>query len=111
MEFTPLVTIDGRTADIMVKCDIEQLEKLHETQLSFPTPTGDQTRRKIETPQVSGAHLHERFRWQMDQVLIIGLGVVPMPTPTDTPASIIPLMTPAPACGRAAVCRASWQTD
>ena len=27
--------------------------------------------------------MHERFRWPIDQVLLVGLGVVAVPTPTD----------------------------
>ncbi|MGC4007337.1 MAG: hypothetical protein QM811_31110 [Pirellulales bacterium] len=37
----------------------------------------------MDVPQQSAHRVHERFRWPADKILIIGLGMVPAPTPTD----------------------------
>ena len=40
--------------------------------------------RKIEVPQVAQFRFHERFRWPVDQVLLVGMGMVPLPVPVDS---------------------------
>ncbi|HWA98574.1 MAG TPA: hypothetical protein VG713_08775, partial [Pirellulales bacterium] len=83
LELNPLLSIDGRTVDAVIKCNIDQLEKLVPVTLDVPTAAAPRQRTKIEVPQASHCRLHERFRWPIDQVLIIDFGVVPPPTPSD----------------------------
>ena len=47
---------------------------------------------------------HERFRWPVDQVLLIGLGIVPPPVPVDNPVTLggLPLPLPPARQGRPA---------
>ena len=40
-------------------------------------------RPKIEVPQVSQYRFHERFRWPVDRVLVVGMGMLPLPLPVD----------------------------
>lgn len=97
LEMSPLLSLDGRTVDAVIKCNIDQLEKLVSVMLDVPTPVAPRQRTKIEVPQATHCRLHERFRWPTDQLLVIDLGVVPPPMPTDSnPLNALPLVgTPA----------------
>ena len=61
--------------------------------LEVPAAGYTRQRAKIEVPQMSHFRFHERFRWPMDQVLLIGLGMVAPPLPVDkaTLAAALPL--------------------
>lgn len=83
LEFSPLLAIDGQTVDAVIKCNIDQLEKLVPVTLDVPNPVAPRQRTKVEVPQSSQCRLHERFRWPVDQVLVVGLGVVATPTPDE----------------------------
>lgn len=83
LELTPLLSLDGRSIDAIVKCNVDQVEKLVPVMLEVPTPLAPRQRAKIEVPRLSQARMHERFRWSGDHVLVIGLGIVAMPVPTE----------------------------
>ena len=93
LELNPLASLDGATVDAILKCNIDQVERLRPVVLEVPTTVAPRQRTKIEVPQVSHCRLHERFRWPANHVLLIGLGVVATPVPTDPSLlrSIIPL--------------------
>lgn len=93
LEFVPLLSTDGRTIDAMVKFHIDQVEKLDAVMIDVPTVASPRQRVKIEVPQMAQFRFHERFRWPVDQVLLIGLGVVPNPASGGGSAlSAIPLV-------------------
>lgn len=98
LELNPLLAIDGRTVDAVIKCNIDQLEKLVPVMLEVPTPTAPRQRTKVDVPQVTQFRLHERFRWPVDQVLVVGLGVVATPVPAEPNQFLasIPLMNAPP---------------
>jgi hypothetical protein len=81
LEFSPLLSLDGKTIDAIIKCNVDQVEKLVPVMLDVPTPAAPRQRTKVEVPQITSCRLHERFRWPTDQVLLISLGVVASPTP------------------------------
>ena len=83
LEFSPLLSLDGQTIDAVIKCHIDQLEKLVPVMMDVPSQIATHQRVKIEVPQITHCRLHERFRWPTSQMLLVGLGVVPMPVPTD----------------------------
>ena len=83
LEFSPLLSMDGRTIDAIVKCNVDQVEKMVPVVLEAPSPSAPRGRAKIEIPQVSSIRLHERFRWPVDRVLLISLGMVATPVPTE----------------------------
>jgi hypothetical protein len=83
IELNPLLSIDGGTIDAILKCNIDQVERLQEVNMEVPTPAAPRQRTKIEVPQISHCRLHERFHWPVNQVLLVGLGVVATPVPTD----------------------------
>jgi hypothetical protein len=77
MVFSPLLSLDGRGIDTMIKCDIDQVERLTPVSLDAPTPN---TNLQVEVPQLVSWRLHERFRWPTDNVLVLSCGIVAAPT-------------------------------
>lgn len=95
LELSPLLSMDSRTVDSVIKCNIDQLERLVPVIIEAPTAVAPRQRTKIEVPQVTHCRLHERFRWPADQVLIVGLGVVATPVPEKSNGllSSLPLLS------------------
>jgi hypothetical protein len=96
LEFQPLLTSDRRSVDAMIKCQIDQVERLVPVMLEVPTQASPRQRAKVEVPQVSAFRFGERFRWPVDQVLILGMGMVPLPVPVDSTPTIAGLPMPFP---------------
>lgn len=84
MEFSPLLSLDMKSADAVVKVRIHQVEKMAPVTLDLPGMATGSQRMEIEVPQMTMANVHERFRWPADQVLLLSLGVVPPPGPSKT---------------------------
>lgn len=80
LQFSPLISRDGKTIDAVIKCHIDQVEKLVPVSIDVPSLAGGMQRVQIQVPQVVSWRLHERFRWPTDQVLVLGCGVVASPT-------------------------------
>ena len=103
LEFNPLLSTDRRSVDAMIKCQIDQVEKLVPVMLEVPTQPSPRQRARVEVPQMSYFRFGERFRWPTDQVLLLGLGIVALPVPVDSTPTIagLPLPLPSsPAAGR-----------
>lgn len=83
LDFSPLLSTDHRMIDATIKCDIDQVEKMISILLDVPTQSTARQRVKIEEPQMTHYRFHERFRWPVEQVLLIGLGMVALPVPVD----------------------------
>ncbi len=82
LEFNPLLSMDRRTAEAVVKLRLNQIEKMIPVSLDLPSPTGQAGQRlQIEVPQMTMANLHERFRWPAEQVLVLSMGMVATPSP------------------------------
>ncbi|MEM9185491.1 MAG: hypothetical protein AAGB00_03235, partial [Planctomycetota bacterium] len=98
MEFSPLLSLDMRSADAVVKIRIHQVEKMAKVKLDIPTNVTGNQRMEVEVPQMTMANVHERFRWPADHVLVLSLGVVPPPTTTasSTLSKMIPGMNSSP---------------
>ena len=97
MEFSPLVSLDRRSIDATLKCEIVQVEKLVPVMLEVPTTASPRQRARIDVPQIGQFHFHERFRWPVDQVLLIGMGMVALPVPIDGSPTVAGLPLPLPA--------------
>ncbi|MBN2290805.1 MAG: hypothetical protein JXM70_00175 [Pirellulales bacterium] len=82
-EFSPLLSIDGRTIDATLKCSINQLEKMVPIMIDAPTQQSPRQRVKVEVPQTTHFRFHERFRWPIDRVLLISMGMVALPASKD----------------------------
>ncbi|MFO0014390.1 MAG: hypothetical protein ACK553_16785 [Planctomycetota bacterium] len=79
MGFSPLLSLDGRVLDVMLKCDIDQVERFIPVPIDTPTPGLNM---QVEIPQLVSWRLQERFRWPADQVLVLSCGVIAAPTGT-----------------------------
>lgn len=95
LEFSPLLSVDGRTIDAVIKCNVDQVEKMLPVMIDVPTTIAPRQRTEIKVPQVASCRLHERFRWPADQVLLISLGVVSSPSPASGSSSVLGLTGPA----------------
>jgi hypothetical protein len=84
LEFNPLLSLDGRMIDAALKCEINQVERLIPVTLNVPTVAAPRQSTKMEVPQVCHFRFHERFRWPAEQVLLVSLGVVAVPVPSDS---------------------------
>ena len=82
LEFSPLLALDGKTIEALIKCNIDQIEKMVPVLLDAPTSVAPRQRTKIEVPQTSSCRFLEKFRWPDDQVLLISLGVIATPVAT-----------------------------
>ncbi|MBX3422807.1 MAG: hypothetical protein KF752_14735 [Pirellulaceae bacterium] len=82
MQLSPLLSVDRQSVDLVVKCDIDQVERLTNVALELPTATGQALNTQIQVPQVVSWRLHERFAWPSDQVLILSCGIVAAPQGT-----------------------------
>jgi len=99
LEFTPLVSLDGRHIEAVLKCNIDQIEKMVPVLVDLPLGGNQSQRYKIAVPQMTNARMHERFRWPIDKVLVISRGVVATPVPgqkTNTNPLQIPSFTTTP---------------
>jgi hypothetical protein len=96
LEFNPLLTSDRRSIDAMLKCQVDQVEKLLPVMLEVPTQVSYRQRARVEVPQMSYVRFSERFRWPTDQVLLLGLGVVSFPVPVDSTTTVAGIPLPLP---------------
>jgi hypothetical protein len=82
LEFSPLLALDTRTVDAVLKLKLTQVEKMFPVKLEVPTPVAQNQRAECQVPQMTMVQLHERFRWPTDHVLLLSMGVVAQPGPT-----------------------------
>jgi hypothetical protein len=87
IEISPLGSLDGRSLDAVIKVNIDQLERMQSLSVDVPSAVAPRQRTKIDVPQVSQFRLHDRFRFPGDQVLLVSLGVVPLPQTAETSTS------------------------
>lgn len=81
LEFSPLLAMDTRTVDAVVKLRLAQVEKMLPVKLEVPNNIAPNQRAECQVPQLTMVQLHERFRWPTDQVLLLSMGVVATPGP------------------------------
>ena len=92
LEFSPLLSLDGKSIDAMVKCHVDQLEKMVPVTIDVPTAIAPRQHTEIEVPQWVSYRVHERFHWPADSVLLISFGVIATPLAPE-PSIKIPLFT------------------
>jgi hypothetical protein len=108
LQISPLLSLDNKTADIMVKCDIDQVERLTPVRIEVPVSNVQTQPAQIEVPQFVSWRLSERMLWPTDHVLLMSCGVVTAPgTPMDNsltgnPPSILGLNRILPASSQRA---------
>jgi len=83
LEISPLMSLDGQTMEAAITCSVDQIEKL--VPLAIDVPTGTHSQRvQIQVPQMASWRLSERFRWPVNEVLLLSCGVVATPAPGAT---------------------------
>lgn len=80
LQLSPLLNTDHRMVDVVLKCNIDQVERLNSVNIDLPMQGGQTQSTQIQVPQVVSWRLHERFRWPADQVLLLSCGVVAAPS-------------------------------
>ena len=83
LDFSPLLSADRRMIDATIKCNVDQVEKMLPVMIDVPTQATPRQRTKIDVPQIIHYRFHERFRWPVDEVLLVRMGMVAMPIPVD----------------------------
>jgi hypothetical protein len=96
LEFSPLLSLDGRVIDAVIRCEIDQIEKMNAVMIDTPTSVAPRQRQKIEVPQPVSTRLHERFRWPTEQVLLVSLALGPTPVPGQGGGIGVPLISGPP---------------
>lgn len=81
LDLSWLGSLDGKTCEAIIKCDVSQIEKLQRVNVNIPTSTGQNQTVELQIPQMVSWNVNERFRWPSDQVLLLSCGVVATPGP------------------------------
>ena len=81
LNLSPLLSLDRTTIDAVIKLDTTQVEQLTPIAVQTPTVANPRQTAQVQVPQTSSWRLHERFRWPVNQVLLISCGVVATPGP------------------------------
>ncbi|MFO0901719.1 MAG: hypothetical protein U0939_01895 [Pirellulales bacterium] len=81
LDVSPLFSLDARSVDVQVKCQVDQVEKFVPVVVDIPAFGGQWQRSQVQVPQLVSWRLNERFRWPTDQVLLLSCGVVASPVP------------------------------
>ena len=108
LEFSPLLAMDTRTVDAVIKLRLSQVEKMLSVKIEVPNNIAPNQRAECHVPQMTTIQLHERFRWPTDKVLLLSMGVVATPGPQKTqPANrcLTVVCQRCPSCRRFAVRR------
>ncbi len=79
LQISPLAERDGRSMDVAVRCSVEQIERLTPVWLKVPTTVDPGAQVQVDIPQVASWRINERFRWPVDEILVVSRGVVAMP--------------------------------
>lgn len=90
LQVSPLLSQDGKTIDAVIKCHIDQVEKLISIPVEIP---GNRQAVQIQVPQLVSWRLHERFRWPAENVLLLSCGVVATPTDRQSTSRPLPILT------------------
>ena len=80
-EITPLLSLDGKTLEARVKCDMVQVDKMHQLTISTPSSTSPSGRVMVEVPQVANFSVDELISWPGEYVLLIDFGIAPLLIP------------------------------
>jgi len=86
LQISPLLSMDNSMVDAVMKCHIDQVEKLLPVSVDIPGGLTQRQTAQIQVPQLVSWRLHERFRWPTDRVLLLSCGVIATPS-NDRPAT------------------------
>jgi hypothetical protein len=81
LQFSSLMNLDNRSADLMLKCEIDQVERLNQVRIDLPVGPTQTQQTSIEVPQIVSWRLQERIVWPTDQILLLSCGIVAASNP------------------------------
>lgn len=115
LEFNPLLSVDAAMIDATIKCNIDQVERMVAVMLDVPTAVAPRQRTQIQVPQMAHFRFHERFRWPVDLVLLVDMGMVAPPVPGGgtslLPGVPLPLLTSPPRADLMVFVESKGKTD
>jgi len=82
----PLLSLDGSAVEAVLRCRIDQVERL--APVALASPSGDPGGVRVAVPQVAAVRVGERFRWPATHTLLVSLGLVPWPVPAQNVATV-----------------------
>ena len=89
-----LTSLDNRTIEAIIDCDVDQVEKLTPVKVDVPGAGGTLTQLDLNVPQLVSWRLNERVRWPADQVLMLSCGIVASPeSAQNTPRGAFRLLS------------------
>jgi hypothetical protein len=74
-----LTSLDNRTIEAIIDCDVDQVEKLTPVKVDLPARGGVLEQLDLNIPQLVSWRVNERVRWPSDQVLLLSCGIVASP--------------------------------
>ncbi|HBT75325.1 MAG TPA: hypothetical protein DEB39_00025, partial [Planctomycetaceae bacterium] len=77
--FVPLACLDNVASDVMIKLEIQQVERMIPVTIEIPSQDNPRARHRIEAPQMTSVKLDEQIRWPKDRILLLDLGTRPLP--------------------------------
>lgn len=83
LQVSPLVSREGDSIEAVIKCSVNQVEGFTPLWVSDVDQFGMLKRSQVKVPQVSSWQLHERFRWPINEVLLVSRGLVASPGPAN----------------------------
>lgn len=84
LDIACLTSLDGKSMEACIRCDVDQVEKLNTVKINVPSITGGPPQKLgLQIPEIISWRLRERIRWPSDQVLLLNVGVVANPTPEN----------------------------
>jgi len=92
IDVQPLLSADGGAVDAVVRCRIDQVERMAPLPIGPSGVPGQPLR--LEVPQIAAVRVGERLRWPATRVLVVGLGLVPWPVPAQNGGSPFTLEAP-----------------
>jgi hypothetical protein len=84
IDIQPLLSGDGTAVEAILRCRIDQVERL--APVALASPSGDPGGVRVEVPQVAAVRVGERLRWPATHTLLVSLGLVPWPVPAQNGA-------------------------
>ena len=81
-DFVPLTCLDGINCEVMLNLAIVQVDQMLPVTIEIPTQDNPRARHTIETPLIVPFKLDGQIRWLKDRILILDLGMQPLPEVT-----------------------------
>ena len=97
LHISSLFDEQGRSIDTVIRCHVDQIERLIPVTVNLPGFGNQVQRIDIQVQQLVSWRLHERFVWPDDKVLMLSCGVVASPAPQKNTISNLvglPISTP-----------------